>query len=692
MSEKAKDTKSNKDRLKEITDSIEKGIKEVFESGKYAEYLQVMSRFHNYSFNNTLLIYMQKPDATLVAGFNKWKDKFGRSVNKGEKGIKIIAPTPYKKKIEKDVLDPDTQLPMRDENGKIIKEEKEISIPSFRPVTVFDVSQTSGKELPTLASDLNGKVENFEMLKEAISRSAPVPVSFKPLRPDTDGYFSPKKQEIVIREGMGEVQTVCAMIHESAHAKLHNPANIPEAEETKKLTRSDEEVQAESIAYTVCAYFGIETGENSFGYLASWSRSKELKELKASLDIINKTSSELITDIEKNYKAIVKERGAELTNEKDPVEELATEIDNFLFEVDKDGYTATVDDREAYRDDLITSISIGRCEIVVEWLQDIVSEGSEESKKAAELLDKLSPYINPQIDKNAEINAPAIETPQTEDLSDVPVPDPAISREALLSFGYTDDNMLPLTKSRAAELFIQDIPVYCIFTDNSESLIETPEALRQHDGMFGVEKTDWVKAVEAVKEKETAFLESPTDAFALYQLIRSEATDEHRFMNTEFLDKHGLEISRDNYSLVATGELKKQGETVQVLDSIYEDFNIHIPVDYKGQSCSVSDIIALKQGNDVSFYYVDSIGFAPVPDFLQQRNHLKNAEISTEDDYGMIDGVINNGAKSEADKKKEQTNTEKKPSVLKKLEQAKKQAGLVDTVPTPKKTERNLTQ
>lgn len=567
MSEKAKDTKSNKDRLKEITDSIEKGIKEVFESGKYAEYLQVMSRFHNYSFNNTLLIYMQKPDATLVAGFNKWKDKFGRSVNKGEKGIKIIAPTPYKKKIEKDVLDPDTQLPMRDENGKIIKEEKEISIPSFKPVTVFDVSQTSGRELPTLASDLNGKVENFEMLKEAISRSTPVPVSFKPLRPDTDGYFSPKKQEIVIREGMSEVQTVCAMIHESAHAKLHNPANIPEAEETKKLTRSDEEVQAESIAYTVCAHFGIETGENSFGYLASWSRSKELKELKE----------------------------------------------------------------------------------------------------------------------------PAHEAPQTDDLFDVPVPDPAISREALLSFGYTDDNMLPLTKRRAAELFMQDIPVYCIYNDNSESLIETPEALRQYDGMFGVEKADWVKAVEAVKEKETAFLESPTDAFALYQLIRSEATDEHRFMNTEFLDKHGLEISRDNYSLVATGELKKQGETVQVLDSIYEDFNIHIPVDYKGQSCSVSDIIALKQGNDVSFYYVDSIGFAPVPDFLQQRNYLKNAEISTEDDYGMIDGVINNGAKSEADNKTKQSDTEKKPSVLKKLEDAKKQAGSLDK-PMPKKIERNLMQ
>ncbi len=605
MSEKTGNFRNNKDRLKEIIDSIEKGIKEVFESGRYTEYLQVMSRFHNYSFNNTMLIYMQKPDATLVAGFNKWKDKFERNVNKGEKGIKIIAPTPYKKKIEKDVLDPDTKLPMRDENGEIIKEEKEVSIPSFRPVTVFDVSQTSGKELPTLASDLNGKVENFDMLKEAISRSAPVPISFKPLRPDTDGYFSPKRQEIVIREGMGEVQTVCAMIHESAHAKLHNPAYIPETDDKSKLSRSDEEVQAESIAYTVCAYFGIETGENSFGYLASWSQNKELKELKESLDVINKTSSELITAIEKNYKAIVKERGAELTD--------------------------------------------------------------------------------------TELKEPAIETPQTEDLSDIPVPDPAISREALLSFGYTDDNMLPLTKSRAAELFMQDIPVYCIYTDNSESLIETPEALRQHDGMFGIEKADWAKALESFKEKEKTFLDSPSDAFALYQLIRSEATDEHRFMNTEFLEKHGLEISRDNYSLIATGELKKQGETVQVLDSIYEDFNIHLPVDYKGQSCSVSDIIALKRGNDVSFYYVDSIGFTPVHDFLPQRNYLKNAEISTEDDYGMIDGVINNGKKPETDDKSKQNDIGKKPSVLKRLEDAKKQAGSLDN-PMPKKTERNLIQ
>lgn len=605
MSEKTGNFRNNKDRLKEIIDSIEKGIKEVFESGRYTEYLQVMSRFHNYSFNNTMLIYMQKPDATLVAGFNKWKDKFERNVNKSEKGIKIIAPTPYKKKIEKDVLDPDTKLPMRDENGEIIKEEKEVSIPSFRPVTVFDVSQTSGKELPTLASDLNGKVENFDMLKEAISRSAPVPISFKPLRSDTDGYFSPKRQEIVIREGMGEVQTVCAMIHESAHAKLHNPANIPETDDKSKLSRGDEEVQAESIAYTVCAYFGIETGENSFGYLASWSQNKELKELKESLDVINKTSSELITAIEKNYKAIVKERGAELTD--------------------------------------------------------------------------------------TELKEPAIETPQTEDLSDIPVPDPAISREALLSFRYTDNNMLPLTKSRAAELFMQDIPVYCIYTDNSESLIETPEALRQHDGMFGIEKADWEKALESFKEKEKTFLESPSDAFALYQLIRSEATDEHRFMNTEFLEKHGLEISRDNYSLIATGELKKQGETVQVLDSIYEDFNIHLPVDYKGQSCSVSDIIALKRGNDVSFYYVDSIGFTPVHDFLPQRNYLKNAEISTEDDYGMIDGVINNGKKPETDDKSKQNDIGKKPSVLKRLEDAKKQADSLDN-PMPKKTERNLIQ
>lgn len=287
--------KSDKEKLKEITDSIENGIKELFASDKYKQYLQTMSRFHRYSVNNQMLIFMQKPDASLVAGFNKWKDSFGRNVKRGEKGIKIIAPAPFKKKIEKEKLDPDTKLPMLDENGQPIKEVAEVSTSTFKVVSVFDVSQTEGKPLPELSSDLTGNVEHYDAFMEAIKRSSPVPIDFKPIENGADGFFSYDNQSITLREGMSEIQTVCAAIHEMAHATLHNYSRRNKDEtDVERKDRHTEEVEAESIAYAVCAYYGIETGDNSFGYLASWSSDKELKELKASLETINKTSSELI--------------------------------------------------------------------------------------------------------------------------------------------------------------------------------------------------------------------------------------------------------------------------------------------------------------------------------------------------------------------------------------------------------------
>ena len=361
----AENKPTNRERLREITDGIEQGIKELFESEKYMRYLSVMSRFHRYSVNNTMLIYMQKPDATLVAGYNKWKDQFERHVKKGEHGITIIAPTPYKKKIEEQKLDPDTKAPILDKDGKIVTEEKEIEIPMFRPVKVFDVSQTDGKPLPELASSLSGNVPNYEAFMEALCRSAPVPITFEAMAADTDGYFSADHQKIAIRQGMSEVQTVSATVHEIAHSKLHDPKKYemlpswkvvleseggtkhdfkldfatereaeqfasdmdwryvdenqfewrlaveedPTAEKQAIKNRHTEEVEAESISYAVCKYFGIETGENSFGYIASWSQGKELKELRASLETINKTSGTLISDIERHYKEICKERG-----------------------------------------------------------------------------------------------------------------------------------------------------------------------------------------------------------------------------------------------------------------------------------------------------------------------------------------------------------------------------------------------
>lgn len=213
--------KSSKERLKDITDSIENGIKELFNSDKYKQYLQTMSRFHRYSVNNQMLIYMQKPDATLVAGFNKWRDQFGRNVLKGEKGIKIIAPTPFKKKVEEMKLDPNTKLPMLDDSGKPIIEEKEVQIPMYKVVSVFDVSQTAGKPLPQLAADLSGNVQNYDAFMEAIKRSSDVAITFEPLAEKTDRYFSLDEQKIVIREGMSEMQTVSALLHEMAHSKLY---------------------------------------------------------------------------------------------------------------------------------------------------------------------------------------------------------------------------------------------------------------------------------------------------------------------------------------------------------------------------------------------------------------------------------------------------------------------------------------
>ena len=330
---------TNKDRMREIVDSIENGIKELFESDKYRKYLATMSRFHRYSVNNTMLIYMQRPDATHVAGFNKWRDQFGGNVLKGEKGIRIIAPTPYKKKVEEIKTDPKTNAPVLDADGKAIIEEKEIRIPMFKVVSVFDVSQTAGKPLPQLAADLSGNVQQYEVFMEALRRASPVPMEIKPVARDTDGFFSIKAQSITIRAGMSEVQTVCAAVHEIAHAKLHDYEHMTElADDGETIlvpgekSRNTEEVEAESISYAVCQYYGIETGENSFGYIATWSKGKELKELRASLETINKTASELITDIDRHFAEICKERG--INRE----EVSATQTDEALYLVDGSVY------------------------------------------------------------------------------------------------------------------------------------------------------------------------------------------------------------------------------------------------------------------------------------------------------------------------------------------------------------------
>ena len=625
---------SNKDRLKEISDSIENGIKELFESEKYKNYLRTMSRFHKYSVNNTMLIYMQKPDATVVAGFNKWRDQFERNVLKGEKGIKIIAPTPYKKKIEEAKLDPDTKLPMLDADGKTIMEEKEIRIPMYKPVTVFDVSQTEGKPLPQLAADLTGSVQNYEVFMEAVKRSAPVPVFMENMT-GMDGYYDDENRRIAVRTGMSEVQTVCAAIHEIAHSLLHSHSketneltpswkvvmvseggtkrdfssgfkteaeakHFAEAEnwryldenrfewrleveedlsavKTAALSRNTEEVQAESISYAVCAYFGIETGENSFGYIATWSKGKELPELKASLETINRTASGLITDIDRNYKALIKERGLDKESES----------------------------------------------LAAEPVQEITVQEPE------------------------PVSAP----------DNGCVPDPAISVESMNAYGYTDSNMLPLTRERALELMERDVTVYMLHTDNTEAMAFDADEIRSFDGIFGVEASEWetVKDRFAPQDYEKAFLDNPGDSFAIYQLRDNDDTARLHYMNSEYLEKKGLSARRENYAAVYAGDLDRRGDTQDKLNELYETFNIRRPEDFRSHSLSVSDIVALKQNGVVSCHYVDSWGFKELPGFLKPENYLKNAEMAMEDDYGMIDGIINNGPRKTVAELEEQS-------------------------------------
>ena len=645
---------NSRDRLKEITASIEDGIKELFQSESYAQYLQTMSRFHHYSVNNQVLIHMQKPDATLVAGFNKWKNQFGRNVIKGEHGIKIIAPTPFKKKIEQEKLDPDTQLPMLDADGKIITEEKTIQIPMYKPVTVFDVSQTEGRPLPQLAHDLSGNVANYDVFMEALRRSSPVPISMEVMGGGMDGYFDLEHQDIAIRKGMSEVQTVSAVIHEMAHALLHNRTKDTE-EKTPELSRSTEEVQAESISYAVCAYYGIATGDNSFGYIASWSKDKTLPELRESLEVISKTADGLINDIDRHYAEILKEREAELIAAEPAMamERLYAVDDRYLHVQRTDtGVDYTIYDKASMKE-----LDGGQLDMEISTLAESALEicnshgiGQNAPLQVADIgiLDELQAAQDAVI----AIEPPVQENPEPE--TDTPA-DPAISVEARNAYGYTDDAMLPLTKERAMELFERDVPVYLLYGDNTEAMAFEQTEILNHDGIFGIDRADW----EAVKEQfpvatenrwQKAFQQNPADSYCIYQLRRDPELAELRFMNSQYLREHGLEPAFDHYEAVYSGSLPSDGSTEARLDDLYMKFNTAHPQDFTGHSLSVSDIVVLKQQGAVSSHYVDSVGFVQFPAFLPD-NYLKNAEMSMEDDYGMIDGIINNGPKEQPETK-----------------------------------------
>lgn len=665
----------NREQLKEITDRIEAGIRDIFESGdmeKYRNYLRTMSRFHNYSLNNQALIHLQRPDATFVAGYNRWRDKFSRHVLRGEKGITIIAPTSYKKKIEQEKLDPDTKLPILDADGKIVTEEKEIEIPMFRPVKVFDYAQTDGKPLPervaSPVANLTGSVENYEAFMEALRRSSPVPVEFKPLSADMDGYFSPKSQSITLREGMSEVQTVSAAAHEIAHAKLHN-YGLQQAAERKHKSRNTEEVEAESISFMVCAYFGIETGANSFGYVATWSKNAELPEFRASLDTISKTANGIITDVEKHFAEVCKERGIELP--KDTEYELVTippsRTDALAFAADYAAFlrrglnvpdSADRPTAEAVADRLLAGEDAELRKELEDFVKLADEIGIDDGSRG--LLERFNGLFRQEW-RAKEEPQPEVETkkPNVEDelppLPELeqgyPMPDTGIGFLEMYQYGYTDGNaMLPLTKERAMELFMQDVPVFLLYGDNTEAMALDAEDISSHTGVFGVEREEWdaVRGVVTLSEQadtEKLFLENPQDAFLIYQIRRGGELDAYRFMNYDYLQSKGVTPERGGYDAIYTGGFMDYGNARTNLDMIYQRFNVDHPADFKGHSLSVSDIVALKQNGVVSCHYVDSIGFRELPNFLKPENYLKNAEMLLEDDYGMIDGILNNGPK-----------------------------------------------
>ena len=748
------DKPTNRERLQQITAGIEQGIKELFESEKYMRYLSVMSRFHRYSVNNTMLIYMQKPDATLVAGYNKWKNQFERHVKKGEHGITIIAPTPFKKKIEEQKLDPDTKAPILDAEGKAVMEEREVEIPMFRPVKVFDVSQTDGKPLPELASSLSGNVQNYEAFMEALRRSAPVPLSVEPMAANMDGYFSPDQQRIAIRAGMSEVQTVSAAVHEIAHSKLHNYAKAQEEaaragdkEPPKKKDRNTEEVEAESISYAVCQYYGIQTGENSFGYIANWSQGKELPELRASLETINKAAGELIADIDRHYKVICKERCIDLAAQSEqtvPQQEAASEAEvpmqaparhayklhsNFERTSPADStyiqeYTVA-DDLSLIPGEVLYAGTYDECVKLHNALQDgsMTAEqvkAQAQAEKLYELDGRLYLHVQPcdggydytiydkgtmraldggQLDApelplsttalkicemhdmggqslqyaplsmietlqeaavqqmQAAAQAAAPETTMLPDapeqhLDEYPMPDPTLTQDDLEKCGYLDGDLLPLSKERAYELMERDLTVYIVQQGENPAMAFDTTDLDAYDGIFAVTREEWEESpafdaqvkerMDHQQEREQAFLDHKGDCFAIYQVKHTDELRDIRYEGLEWLKSIGQTAQRDNYNLVYTAPLLPSDLKGDTAEQLFYRFNNEHPADYRHPSMSVSDIVAIKRDGKVSCHYCDSFGFAEVPGFLPD-NPLKNAEMAVEDDYGMIDGILNNG-------------------------------------------------
>ena len=710
---------SNKDRIKEITAGIEQGIKELFESDRYRKYLTTMSRFHKYSLNNVMLIHSQRPDATLVAGFNKWKNSFGRHVKKGEKGIQILAPTPYKIKVEKEKLDPETKLPMIDENGDPVTEEKEVSIPMFKVVSVFDVSQTEGKPLPQLAYSLSGAVEHYEEFMEALKRTSTVPIKVEHTEKNVDGFFDLTNQSITIQAGMSEIQTVCTVIHEIAHSRLHNYDHMTEvADDGETLLtpaekdRHTEEVEAESISYAVCQYFGIETSDNSFGYIASWSQGKELKELRASLEIINRTSSELISGIEKHFQEICKEKGVDLSAEQKEAAPINTREESEALYLVNDriylhvqltdsGWDYTLYDKNSMRQidggvleaaaveesPISWPLAAARTEIME--LEGIKPETVVYADMA--ILEKLQ---EAQISIPANYEKQFLENPgdmvaiyqlkpdaphglRFERFDSLKEPPDQLHYECTYALSANPDIPRNQLLEQQYQTFNIDRPKD--FTGQSLSVSDIVALKR--NGLISYHYCDWAGY------KELDYFK-PQDSYppAVEQILSAPEPDPYcnrsEMLGFGYTDQSMYPISTD-FALelmerdVPVYMLYADNTEAMAFDS--EDLAMHqgfigVAKEDWAEVKDNPDIVAIKRHFAVD--YLQDKNEDRICQ-LSQINPLKNAEMSMEDDYGMIDGIINNGKAPSKEESKE-----KKPSVI---EQLKNQPQQSRKKSTPKK-------
>ena len=677
--------KNNAERMKEITDRLEAGIQALFESEQYKAYLTAMSKFHNYSFNNTLLIAMQKPDASLVAGFGKWRDDFERHVKKGEKGIKILAPSPYKVKKQMEKIDPSTQKPVIGADGKPVTEEREIEIPAFRVVTVFDVSQTEGKEIPDIAvSELTGSVEQYQDFFAVLEKASPVPIAFENIEGGAHGYYHLEEKRIAIDEGMSELQTLKTAIHEVADAKLHAiDRDAPIAEQAERLDRRTREVQAESVAYAVCQHYGLDTSDYSFGYVAGWSSGRELSELKASLETIRKAANELITDIDGHLAQLQQEREAKQEAEQpqeqqtpdqteapslDPAAEPVVtvlwsesphlkegqtmplhEADALFSKLDAEYPAGMGYDKTKFRIDFTfrgqpdnykgrQDFGDGGGSLIQHiqsyheyyaqdenWKSHVIAEtgleGWEQDKAERDML--LGEFV-PYIKLHCNLSHMEQEARRPLLSGEELTPEQTAYFHAVL--GYVQE-CRPLLNQGQYRL-----PEPPKLSDFDQTLQDYKEQVQ------GEIAQEAAAAGMTVEEYAAAGYEAPEqDSFSIYQIKSGDETRDYRFEPYDRLQAMGRSVNRANYDLVYTAPL--DGTTT--LEDIYRTFNIEHPADFKGHSLSVSDVVVLHQGGKDTAHYCDSFGFQQVPEFLLE-NPLRTTELSTEQNENMIDGVINN--------------------------------------------------